>query len=49
MGGVVRHAEGRARPPDRRIVDLVTELNDRVYHLYDLTRDEIAIVERVTK
>jgi len=32
-----------------RIVDLETELNDRVYHLYDLTRDEIAIVERVTK
>ncbi len=32
-----------------RIVDLETELNDRVYHLYDLTEDEIAIVERVTK
>lgn len=32
-----------------RIVDLETELNDRVCHLYGLTRDEIAIVERVTK
>lgn len=32
-----------------RIIDLETELNDRVYHLYGLTREEISIVEATTK
>jgi hypothetical protein len=30
-------------------VDLETELNDQVYHLYNLTHAEIAIVEATTK
>jgi hypothetical protein len=32
-----------------RIVDLEGELNDRVYALFDLTADEIRIIEETTK
>jgi putative SOS response-associated peptidase YedK len=33
----------------RQIIDLETELNDRVYHLYSLTPDEIHLIEQTTK
>lgn len=32
-----------------RIVDLETELNDRVYRLFGLTRDEAGLIEETTK
>jgi hypothetical protein len=32
-----------------RIIDLETELNDRVYALFDLTPDEIRLIEESTK
>ncbi len=33
----------------REIVDLEGELNERVYRLFDLTREEVRIIEETTK
>lgn len=39
----------RSAHDPRQIIDLETELNDRVYHLYSLTPNEIHLIEETTK